>query len=198
MHRTAKKIVATSAFALFAGTALTGVASAEEAPAPAPVTFDAVDNKDCTATFTVVNTTNSGMNKVVYWTGEGSPKVAPDFGKDEGSKEAILADAAFVGEDGKWYAPWVDGSHPEGYVKNLKAVETTEVVDFADVATAGKASVEAVYRMTGLEQDDYDTSLKTLTVTGCDTGAGILGSVDVFGSLGSADGSLGSLLGSKK
>lgn len=193
MNRTVAKLAVGSAFALFASTALAGVASAQETD---PVTFSAADNKDCTATFTVVNTTNSGMNEVVYWTGEDAPQEAPPFGEDGGSEQALLADAAFVGENGQWYAPWFDGDHPEGYQRNLDPVTTTKVVDFSDVDSV-EGSVTVKYRMTGLEADDYDTALQTETVTGCDTGTGSLGSIDVLGSAG-GDGSLGSLFGNKE
>lgn len=191
MNHTMKKVAVGSAFALFASTTLTGVASAQEV-ATDRITFNATDNKDCTATFDVTNTTNSGMNEVLYWTGEAEPD-APQV--------ALLAAAAFVGADanantGHWYAPWFDNDHPEGYHKNLEPVESAEVVDFSDVdSDAGSVAVN--YRMTGLEDNDYDTTVQTLTVTGCDTGTGSLGSIDVLGSTG-GDGSLGSLFGNKE
>lgn len=149
------------------------------------VTFDAADNGDCTATFKVVNTTNSDINKVVFWTGADAPTEAPAFGDDEGSTLALTADAATTDGDNT-YASWGDGG---GYHRGLEPVTSTASVDFSELA-GDAASIDVAYRMTGLETDDYDQALKTVTVTGCGAddgtgGLGSLGSLDLLGSLGS-------------
>ncbi|MFD4367114.1 hypothetical protein [Rhodococcus sp. NPDC058521] len=136
------------------------------------MTFTATDNGDCTATFEIVNTTSSDMNDVVYWTGPDRPTEAPAFGKDEGSEVALTSTV----EDGQ--PTWTgDKKYARGYAPTT----ATANIDFTSVAGDGD-TVEVAYRMTGLERDDYDNTLKTVTVTGCaaPTSNGSLGSI--FGS----------------
>lgn len=164
-----------------------GIASAQEA-SPDNITFSATDNGDCTATFEVVNTTNSDWAEVHYWTGDDVPAEAPAFEQNEGAELAIAADAAFRDENGDWYAPYSETRgntdiKQKTYVRGLEPVTTTADVDFSDEA-AEDGVVSVGYRMTNPDTKDYDLSLKTLDVTGCG-GGGFLGSLDVFGSLSS-------------
>lgn len=159
-----------------------GIAQAEEKA----VTFSASSNGDCTAEFTATNKTNSDKNVVHYWTGDDVPDTAPEYGENDDADLAITADAASTDENGDLYAPYSEADeteHQSRYVTGLTAVKTTAHVDFSDeVAEDGVVTV--AYRMTGVERDDYNNELKTLDVTGCG-GGGFLGSLDVFGSLGS-------------
>lgn len=202
MNQTAKKLALGSAFALFASTTLTGVASAAPTASEDNIQFSATDNKDCTATFEVINTTNSDWAEINYWTGV-LPEQAPKFGKNEGSWQALKADPAFADEDGNTYEPYSEMRGQGGdytYVRGLEAVTTTKVIDLSDRSADENGNVEAAYRMTNPDNKDYDQSLKNVTVTGCGESAlGSLGSVDVFGSLDSgASGSLGSLFGTNE
>lgn len=163
-----KRIAAGTSIAAAGALALPGVASA----ADLPVTFTATDNGNCTATFTITNTTSSDMNKVVYWTGQDIPEVAPPFGEDDGSAVALTSTVE-AGKD-TWL---VDGVYAKGYA----ATTTTADVDFSSVSVDGN-DVEVAYRMTGLETDDYDTALKNVTVTGCDVPLGTGSLTDLFGS----------------
>ncbi|MDN5758233.1 MAG: hypothetical protein L0H59_06825 [Tomitella sp.] len=164
------------AVALASALALPGISSAAASVDPSRVTFEATNNGDCTATFTVKNTTNSSINKVVYWTGTDAPKNAPPFGDDRGATIAIVADPALLDADGN--------EHPAPpFTRGLEPVETTANVDLSAVAN-GADTVDVAYRMTGMESDDYDNNLKTVEVTGCSTPVmGSIGSLDIFGSL---------------
>lgn len=174
VSKAAARIAAGASLALCAGMIVPGIASAKAA-LPDQVQFSATDNGDCTATFTITNKTNSDTNRVVYWTGPTAPKIAPPYADDRGSTIAVYSGVA---DD---ETTWADGG---GYRDGLDPVKTSADVDFSDVAN-GAETVQVAYRMTGLEQDDYDTGLKTLTVTGCGGQGGFLGSLDVFGSLSS-------------
>ncbi|NLE81553.1 MAG: hypothetical protein GX610_18620 [Rhodococcus sp.] len=157
-----------TAIAAAGALALPSLASA----ADFPVTFTATDNGDCTATFDITNTTSSDMNDVVYWTGDDRPTEAPPFGEDAGSNLAVTS----VVEAGQ--PTWNNNSV---YAKGYEPTTSSATVDFTDASVDG-ADVEVAYRMTGLEQDDYDTSLKSVTVTGCDAPFGSLGELFNFGS----------------
>lgn len=180
MNRTVKKLALGSAFALFTSTTLAGVASAQTTD---PIEFSAADNKDCTATFTVVNTTNSDWAEINYWTGV-LPTEAPAFGKNEGSEQALKANPAFEDADGNTVTPYSERRNKTTpvYVRGLEPVTSTKVVDFSEkVHTEG--AVEVRYRMTNPDTKDYDTSLKSLTVTGCGESEAE-GSLDnIFGSV---------------
>ena len=180
MNRTVKKLAVGSAFALFASTALAGVASAQASADN--IKFSATDNKNCTATFEVVNTTNSDWAEINYWTGV-LPKEAPAFGKNEGSEQALKANPAFKATDGSTVKPYSELRGTAGsYVRGLEAVTSTKVVDFSEkVHTEG--AVKVAYRMTNPDTKDYDTSLQTVTVTGCGESEAE-GSLDnIFGSV---------------
>lgn len=165
-----KRIAAATTIAAAGALALPSLASA----ADYPVTFTATDNGDCTATFEIINGTSSDMNDVVYWTGDDRPTVAPPFGDDAGSTLAVTS----VVEAGQ--ATWLnDGVYANDYAPT----SSSATIDFTDVA-GGAAEFPVAYRMTGLEQDDYDTSLKSVTVTGCDAPLGN-GSLAEFFSFGS-------------
>lgn len=162
-----KRIAAGTTIAAAGALALPGVASAEELP----ITFTAKDNGDCTATFSITNSTSSDMNDVVYWTGPDSPEVAPPFGEDDGSAVALTSTV----EEGKdtWL---IDSVYAKGYA----ATTATAEVDVSSASVDGN-DVEVAYRMTGLETDDYDTALKNVTVTGCDVPVGTGSLTDLFG-----------------
>lgn len=180
------------AVALAAGVVAPGIAGASTGQGPSNITFAATDNGDCTATFTITNHVNIGGDwaKVNYWVGADAPERAPDFGDNRGSDGAVMADPAFENADGDEFEPYRDG----GYHWGLESVETEETVDFSEYASepqgprAGEGEVNIAYRFTGVDTKDYDNSLEKLIVTGCDTGSGAtgsLGSLDLFGSLGS-------------
>lgn len=174
VSKTAAKLAAGASLALCAGMFVPGIASAKAA-LPDQVDFSATDNGDCTATFTIINKTNSDTNRVVYWTGPTAPKIAPPYTDDRGSTIAVYSGVA------ESVTTWAEGG---GYQDGLDPVTTSTDVDFSDVAN-GAETVHVAYRMTGLERDAYDTGLKELTVTGCGDQGGFLGSLDIFGSLSS-------------
>lgn len=181
MTSIARRIAVGSAFALFASTALAGVASAQASADN--IKFSATDNKNCTATFEVVNTTNSDWAEINYWTGV-LPTEAPAFGKNEGSEQALKANPAFEDADGNTVTPYSERRNKTTpvYVRGLKAVTSTKVVDFSEKAHT-EGAVEVRYRMTSPDNKDYDTSLKDLTVTGCGEPEADGSLDDIFGSV---------------
>lgn len=197
-------IVGVSAAAITGAIITPGIASAASGSADTTnIEFSAEDNGDCTATFTVVNTTNSDWARVNYWTGSSTPNSAPPFADNIGSKEALTADPAVEDGDGTEYEPYSvtrsNSDYSYTYVRGLDPVTTTADVDFTGVADqpqgprVSDGEVYVAYRMTNPDNKDYDTSLKTLVVTGCDTGGDNSGAEGPLGSLGSLFGSLGSL-----
>lgn len=192
-----KKAAIGSALALCAGIAIPGIASAAP-PLTNQLTFAAVDNGNCTATFTVTNKTNVDTNRVVYWTGPLAPGIAPPFEDDRHAEIALFANPAVKDANGDSVEAFSKGG---GYREALESVTTEETIDFSSVAD-GSDPLRVTYRMTGVERDAYDQKLLKMNVTGCvgdDAGndddgdndgddtstTGSFSSLDIFGSLGS-------------
>lgn len=197
MRAIRKSILAGAGAVALAGAVIAPGAASAASQGPDNIKFSAVDNGNCTATFTIVNSVNIGGEwaKVNYWVGANAPESAPAYGDNRDSAGSVKADPAVKDADGTAVEPYRAG----GYRFGLPTVETAEKVDFSQYADqpqgprAGDGEVNISYRFTGVDTKDYDNRLKKLIVTGCDgaddnsgdtnEGGGSLGSLDVFGSL---------------
>lgn len=151
-----------------------------------PVKFWAAGNEQCEVEFTVLNSTNGEY--ILDWWVEGQDKTGENFGL--GPTGQII--------ESRNYEPTAsyDVTPPVRYQSDFDVPLTTNVVYNLDEVEGLPDSEDGEYvvnyRMaSGIESDHRgDPDGYTTTVTGCETedegtGSLSLGSLDVFGSLGS-------------